>query len=297
MRVETETIYLPEMLSEKRFELLRELVDAFNPFKDTDEELVRSNFTDEAIKEAEIMAFSLAFFTFAGSSHFVHQSPVAEDIATALNTTVKNVEELAALPQWEKAVRYWGWKGSIELQKTREKGRVPFTLQEVYLLTQAFQKDTDVRLVTYEGIIDARVKDVFKYDIALSDGRKIQKHDLILAFPKDRMPFVKAGIKRRKSVADLDLKVITRLSEKAKLKLDARIGSVIECVMRNGLVVVGENVWISKYNIVMRVGGRKGHNGKIILVYRHALHDFRVLKQMPKRDGDYSDDWDDENSG
>ena len=65
-------------------------------------------------------------------------------------------------------------------------------------------------------------------------------------------------------------------------------GSLVECVMRNGLVVTGENVWISKYNIVLRVGG------KIVLVYRHDLHDFLVVKESCKRQDISDDDWDDE---
>ena len=293
MRVEIEDILLPDMLSEKRFELLKELIYDINPITGFDEEVI-SSLPEETIEECAYTATLLATYIFIGSSHFVHQSCVADDIAQSLNTTVENVLMLSEKPEWKKAVRYWGWRGDPTPQKTREKGHVPFPLQEVYLLTQAFQKDSDVRLVTYDSIIDARVKDVFKYDIVLEDGRKIQKHDLILAFPKDRMSYVKDGIQRRTSVADLGLKVIKRPSESPKIDVLARIGSLIECVMRNGLVIVGENVWISKYNIVMRVGGKKGMGGKVILVYRHALHHFRVLKESPKHHKEYHDGWDDE---
>ena len=50
----------------------------------------------------------------------------------------------------------------------------------------------------------------------------------------------------------------------------------------------------SKYCLVLRVGGQKGRGGKVILVYRHALQQFRVLKQKPKRHRTYHDGWDDE---
>ena len=294
MRVENRVIDFSDMLSDKQFELLAELFEDLNPFHKTDEEVLKSLFSEEEIQKSLINVSLVATYIYVGSSHFVHESPAAVDIANAINTTVDNVMELSKMPEWKKAVRYWGWRGDPTPKKMREKGRVPFPLQEVYLLTRAFQKDSDVRLITYDGFIDARVKNVFKYEIVLADDRKVKKHDVILAFPKDRMPYVKAGIKRRKSVAELGLKRIDRPSEKAKIDVTARIGSLVECVMRNGLVVVGENVWISKYNIVLRVGGKKGSNGKIILVYKHALHDFRVLKQSKKRDGDYSDNWDDE---
>lgn len=294
MRVDIEEILLPDMLSEKRFELLKELFEDLNPFQGTEEEVLKTCFTEAALQEGIIASSLLATYIFVGSSHFVHQSPVAIDIANAINTTVENVLILSESPEWKKAVRYWGWRGDPTPKKMQEKGRVPFALQEVYLLTCAFQKDSDVRLITYDGFIDARVKDVLQYDFVLEDGRMVKKHDVILAFPKDRMPYVKAGIKRRKSVAELGLKRVDRPSDKPKLDLTARLGSLVECVMRNGLVVVGENVWISRYNMVLRVGGKKGNNGKIIIVYKHALHDFRVLKQSKKRDGDYSEDWDDE---
>ena len=293
MRVEIEDILLPDMLSEKRFELLKELIYDINPITGFDEEVI-SSLPEEKIEECAYTATLLATYIFIGSSHFVHQSRVADDIANAINTTVENVLMLSEKPEWKKAVRYWGWRGDPTPQKTREKGHVPFPLQEVYLLTQAFQKDSDVRLITYDGFIDARVKDVLQYDFVLEDGRMVKKHDVILAFPKDRMPYVKAGIKRRKSVAELGLKKIERPSDKAKIDLTARLGSLVECVMRNGLVVVGENVWISKYNIVLRVGGKKGMGGKVILVYRHALHHFRVLKESPKHHKEYHDAWDDE---
>ena len=294
MRVDIEEILLPDMLSEKRFELLKELFEDLNPFQGTEEEVLKTCFTEAALQEGIIASSLLATYIFVGSSHFVHQSPVAIDIANAINTTVENVLILSESPEWKKAVRYWGWRGDPTPKKMQEKGRVPFALQEVYLLTCAFQKDSDVRLITYDGFIDARVKDVLQYDLLLDDDRMVKKHDVILAFPTDRMPYVKAGIKRRKSVAELGLKKIERPSDKAKIDLTARLGSLVECVMRNGLVVVGENVWISKYNIVLRVGGKKDMGGKVILVYRHALHHFRVLKESPKHHKEYHDAWDDE---
>ena len=294
MRVDIENFLLPNMLSEKRFELLKELIEDLNPSHGIDEEVLKSHFSEKKIQEVLIHASILATHIFFGSSHFVHQSPVAVDIANAINTTVEDVRILSETPEWKKALRYWGWRGDPTPKKMREKGRVPFTLQEVYLLTCAFQKDSDVRLITYDGFIDARVKDVLQYDLLLDDDRMVKKHDVILAFPTDRMPYVKAGIKRRKSVAELGLKKIERPSDKAKIDLTARLGSLVECVMRNGLVVVGENVWISKYNIVLRVGGKKGMGGKVILVYRHALHHFRVLKESPKHHKEYHDAWDDE---
>ena len=297
MRIERITVSnLKEILSEEQLAFLNELIEDSNPFQGVDEEVLHSRFSEEEIQRVKLLSTVLANHIYFGASYFVNESPVAADIARCLNTTVENVMKLSEMPEWKKAVRHWGWRGDIKPRTAREKGRVPLPLQEVYLLTSAFQKDSDVRLVTYEGFVDGRVKGVFKYDIEMNDGSKIKKHDVILAFPKDRMPYVKRGIERRQSIADLGLKRIERYSERLKIDVLPHIRSRIECVMRNGLVIMGEIVWFSKYNIVMRVGGKKGSSGKIILVYRHALHQLSVIKNAPKRQRGYHDGWDDEHN-
>ena len=245
-------------------------------------------------KHAEQMSTVYAVYFHSAVSHFVYVSPITADIAHATNLDPDIVIGLSETGEWKEAVKMLGFKGDPTPKNMREKGNVPFPLQETYLLMDAFSKDSDVRLVTYDGFIDTRVNGVFQYNLQLAEGRKIKKHDVILAFPQDRMPYVKKGIKCRKSVADLGLQAAPRRSDRAKIEVMARKGSLVECVMRNGLVVTGENVWISKYNIVLRVGGKKGFGGKIVLLYRHALHEFRVVKESRKRQDIYDDEWDDE---
>ncbi len=129
-----------------------------------------------------------------------------------------------------------------------------------------------------------------------SDDKKLDKLDVILAFPNENMPFIKEGVVRRQSLADVGLRPIEKISERTKVKTDARLGSIVKCVMRNGLVVVGEKVWDSRFYMVLRVGGKKGKGGKILIAYKHALLDFHVLKAGQKRKKRYRDDWDDENT-
>ena len=249
---------------------------------------------DEDKKRGENLATAYAYYFHAAVSHFVYVSPITTDIARATNLNPNIIVQFSQTQEWKEAVKMLGFKGDPTPKNVRERGRVPLPLQETYLLGRAFQKDSDVRLVTYEGFVDGRVKKVFKYDIEMDDGSKIKKHDVILAFAKDRMPYVKRDVKRRQSIADLGLKRIERYSERLKIDVLPHIRSRIECVMRNGLVITGETVWFSKYNIVMRVGGKKGSGGKIILVYRHALHQLSVLKDAPKYQREYRDSWDDE---
>ena len=110
------------------------------------------------------------------------------------------------------------------------------------------------------------------------------------------MADVKRGIKRRKEVADLNLRAIVKRGERQQVPVKTKSGDLVKCVMRNGLVITGQNVWSSKYNLVLRVGGEKWKGGKIILLYKHGLHEggFEVLQSKPARTTDTKDDWDDE---
>lgn len=228
------------------------------------------------------------------AAHFVNVSPVAADIAKSVNTTPETILEWANLPEWKEAVRGWGWTGDPQPRKSRRLERIPVPLQEAFLLTNVFQKDSDVRFVTYAGFVDTRVKEVTRFDIILVDGKPLRKIDVIIAFPRDSMPFIREGVKNREALNALPLAYIDRRRDRPKVSVVARIGDLVECVTRNGLVIHGENIWVSRYNIVLRVGGQKGKGGKVILVYRHALLQFRVLKQKPKRHREYHDGWDDE---
>ena len=206
------------------------------------------------------------------------------EVAESLSLAPEMIRKLSETQEWKVAMNiHLGTGDRRHRFQTDERHPVPVPLQERYLLQEVFQKFSDVRLVTYDSFIDARVKEVSKYILILEDGRFINKIDVILAFPQDRMYYVKKGIKRRKSVADLGLKPIPNPRDRPKIAVNARIGDEIECVMRNGLVITGENIWISKYNIVLRVGGKKDKGGKVVLLYKHALHAFGVIQEKPQR--------------
>lgn len=228
----------------------------------------------------------------AAAVYFAKVSPVVSDIAEAFNVSPGLVMEWAKTKEWEECVRSHGWKGDVQPLVSKNDLRVPVPLRESFLLKQVFQKYSRVRFVTYDGFIDAKVKEIGKYDIFLDDGRQLKKINVILAFPEDRMSDIKRGIKRRKSVAEKKLKPIRGRSDRPKINVAAHIGDPIECVMRDGLVVVGENIWISEYNIVMRVGGKKGEGGKVILLYKHALYDFNVLNNQSQSQQIPGDDFD-----
>jgi len=250
--------------------------------------LLKPGMNEAERRKQALNAEYYAHCLYEGAKHFVEVSDYAADIATSIDVRLDVLLWVSGLPLWDECVRFFGYTGDPKPRRELPT-TVPFTLQEDFLIQRVFQKYSCVRFVTYTGFIDTLVKKVARYDFLLDDGRKLSKHDVILAFPQDRMQNVKRGIKVRKTVADLGLKAIVRRSERPQIDVNALIGADIECVMRNGLVVSGENIWISKYNIVMRVGGKKGEGGKVILLYQHALHAFKVLKTPPVAESSFRD--------
>lgn len=236
----------------------------------------------------------------AVAEYFVEDSRYVLDIAREYDMSMSEVYQLAETDTWRLAVEACGYIGEnitpIRRRVKMPPPDVPYTLTEVYLLNNAFQEDGDIRFVTYDGFIDTRIKSVETYHIVLPDDTILKKHDILLAFPKDKMQDVKPGIIRIKEIASLNLKAIVKRDKRLHVPAKAKKGDLVECVMRNGLKIIGQNVWSSRYNLVLRVGGEKWKGGKIVLVYKHGLYEngFKVLQTKPPRPLDGKDDFDDE---
>lgn len=232
------------------------------------------------------------------AEYFVEDSRYVLDIAREFDISISEVYQLAETDVWRQCVELCGYVGEnikpIRRRVKRPPIEVPHTLSEVYLLQNVFQEEGEVRFVMYDGFKDTQVKSVETFDIVLSDDSILKKHDILLAFPKDKMPDVKRGIKRRPSVAKLKLRAIVKRGYRPKFSVKAKCGDLVECVMRNGLIVTGQNIWSSKYNLVLRVGGEQWKGGKIVIVYKHGLYRFRVLQPKLSRTVDTKDSFDDE---
>lgn len=239
------------------------------------------------------------------------------EIARLIRVSEDTLSEMFESEEWKEAVKFWDFYGEesrpLRIRDTPSDfpipdfvtpesersllptDRTPYPLREEFLLEKSFQKDGSVRLVTYaRRPKDVSIKFVEKYQIILDDDRIIKKLNILLAFPTDKMPDVKYGIKRRPGLAKESLPPIEKRKNRPKVNVQAKHGDLVEAVMRNGLVVTGNVIWVSKYNIVMRVGSRKGHRGKVILVYRHGLYDFKVIQRRTKRPKKFDDEWDEE---
>ena len=212
---------------------------------------------------------------------FVHESKNVSTIAKAFNTTEEAIFAWSKTVIWRKVLYENQYTGAIKRPAWKEKlpEKIPYSLTEKYLLTKAFIADGDtVRFVTYDGFRDVKIKKIHPYSYDLDDDSKIDKIQILLAFPKSRMEHLKKHIKRRFDIANQKLQPLLKRSERPEIDTSAEVGDNIEAIMRDGLVVKGIVIWNSLYTIVLRVGGTKEEGGKVVLLYKHGIHDAHCLK-------------------
>ena len=261
---------------------------------------------------------------------YIGAGKLPASIARIVKVSIDTLTEWINSPEWKEALEFWGFFGEearplrnrkqstephfkapiINLTSPRvlkeydEDERTPYPLTEKFLIEQAFQKEGDVRFVTYaQKFTDASIKKVDRYKIHLDGDRKpLEKVNILLVFAKSKMSTIRNGIKRRDSLADKQLPPIRERKGRDYFTIDAPRNSFVECVMRNGLVVKGELIWIGRWNLILRVGenkrglNEKAREGKIVLVYRHGLYEFSILQRKKKnnRPQPRNDYWDSE---
>ena len=218
---------------------------------------------------------------------FVHESKNVSTIAKAFNTTEDVIFAWSKTLLWRKVLYENRYTGEIRRPMWKEKlpEKIPYSLTEKYLLTKAFTADGDtVRFITYDGFRDVKIKKIHPYRYDLDDDSKIDKIQILLAFPKSRMAALKKHIKRRAEIANQKLQAIRKRSERPQIDTSAEVGDNIETILRDGLVVRGIVIWNSLYTIVLRVGGTKEEGGKVVLVYKHGIHEFSLIKTEEKEE-------------
>ena len=141
------------------------------------------------------------------------------------------------------------------------------TLTERSLLEKAFE--SPMLLYTYEGGKRIDVKSVYKYAIHGTKGERFEKTDVLFAFPTSKLADVKSDIKIQKSIQAQDLRTPKRIKDRPLVVSDEQLrqdtGRRVRLLMRSGHVLRGELVFVSKYNLFLRIAG------KMVLVYRHGL--------------------------
>ena len=236
---------------------------------------------------------------YTAANHFATGLKRMNSIARRIGVSDEQLAEWVNTPIWQEALQFWSAEAEKLKQKPKITDNTPPTLREDYLILKAFQKDgsvdSPVRFVTYDGIIDKRVKEIRAYEYVFDDETTLEKIETLLVFQKRHMPYVKLGIKRRKGVAVRNLRAVRHHQGRKKVSTNGRPGDRVQCVMRNGLVVTGELIWQGQYYLVMRVAD-PFTRGKVVIVYRHGLENFTVLKIRDYVDVEYDDQWDDERS-
>lgn len=216
---------------------------------------------------------------------FVHESKNVSTIAKAFNTTEKEIFTWSKTRLWRKVLHENRYTGTIRAPMWKEQlpEKIPYALTEKYLLTKAFIADDDiVRFVTYDGFKDVKIKKIHPYSYDLDDDSQIDKIQILLAFPKSRMEHLKSHIKRRTDIAEYKLTAILKRSERPQIDTAAEVGDTLEIILRDGLAFTGIVIWNSRYNVVLRVGGRKEEGGKVVLLYKHGIHEFSIIKTEEK---------------
>ena len=146
------------------------------------------------------------------------------------------------------------------------------TLTERYLLEKAFE--SPVLLYTYDGGKRIDVKSVYKYAIHSTKSERFQKTDVLFAFPASKLDDVKSGIKIQKSIQAQELRTPERIKDRPLIVSDEQlrqdIGRRVRLLMRSGHVLRGALVFVSKFNLFLRIAG------KMVLVYRHGLLEYEM---------------------
>ena len=163
-------------------------------------------------------------------------------------------------------------------KKQKSKQKVQYTKSECYLLTKAYQRQSKVRLITYTGTRDVKVKRVDTYDLYFTDAPPLKKIEVLMAFPKSAMPVLKEHVKRRSAVASQGMRAIEKIKERPKVDVSASVGDRVNIVLRNGLVVKGVCKLNSKYTVLVGVKGLSDP----VLVYKHEIFELKTERSKTR---------------
>ena len=143
--------------------------------------------------------------------------------------------------------------------------RIPMT--ERQLLTKIFQQDRSlVRLITYAGIRDERIRKVTQYSLLLSGQPPLSKIEVLLAFSTGRMSVLRPNIETDEAVKALNLKAVKKITDRRVVDMDVAVGDMCRITLRNGVVISGRCKAVTKYNIVVEI------RGELVLVYKHGIY-------------------------
>ena len=152
---------------------------------------------------------------------------------------------------------------------------------EKSLLTNAFAPKAII--YTYTGGQHVTVKNVLRFDIACQEvsnkhPRKLRKIDVLFAIKDDTLRTVKDGIRIDTDVQARNLRTPEKRADRPTVltpeNLTRGLNRDVRLVMRSGHVLRGWLLRVSRYNIVLNIGGA------LVLVYRHGVLQYSVIPQQ-----------------
>jgi sRNA-binding regulator protein Hfq len=150
-----------------------------------------------------------------------------------------------------------------------EKQSIHNPYSEQYLLTRTFQTDRSlVRLITYDGIRDERVRKITQYNFLLADASPLPKLEVLLAFSVENARHFSPYLQIYEGVKDLGLKSVKKIAERRFVDMQVAVGDAVAITLRNGIAIRGICQAFSKYNMVLDI------RGELLLVYKHGVYTF-----------------------
>ncbi len=150
-----------------------------------------------------------------------------------------------------------------------EKQNIHNRYSERYLLTRTFQPDRSlVRLITYDGIRDERVRKVTQYNLLLAGASPLPKLEVLLAFSVENARHFSPYLQICEEVKDLGLRAVKKIAERQFVDMRVAVGDAVAITLRNGIAVRGICQAFSKYNMVLE------RHRELLLVYKHGIHTF-----------------------
>ena len=150
-----------------------------------------------------------------------------------------------------------------------EKQSIHDPYSERYLLTRAFQPDRSaVRLITYDGIRDVRIRKVTQYNLLLAGASPLPKLEVLMAYATENARRFAPYLRTDASVQALGLCAVKEISERRSVEMRIAVDDAVAITLRNGTAVRGICVAFSKWNMVLEIGG------ETLLIYKHGIRAF-----------------------
>ena len=150
-----------------------------------------------------------------------------------------------------------------------EKQSICSPYSEKYLLTRGFQEDRAlVRLITYAGIRDERIRKVTQYNLLLAGQPPLPKLEILMAFSTRNVTLLQPHLQIHEDVKALGLKGVKKISERRIVDMQVVVEDAVAITLHNGVVFRGICKAFSKYNMVIEI------RGELFLIYKHGIHAF-----------------------